>query len=547
MTTKADLSPERLRALLGRLQDSRPSAAAGLSTWLAHVEATRRSAKGSGIPAATPRRQGPLTLTIGMATHDDFDGAYFTVQAIRLFHPEVAEQTEILVVDNDPRGIAAEPLKRLESHIPGYRYVPFERWKATAVKDVVFREAAGTFVLCIDSHVLLAPGSLRKLLDYIDAHPDTSDLLQGPARHDNLRELMSHMEPVWRDAMFGTWAHDQRADDRGRRAFEIPMQGTGLFCCRRAAWPGFNARFVGFGGEEGYLHEKFRRRGDRTLCLPFLRWLHRFERPRGATYRNAMEDRVRNYVIGFSELGLDLQPVHSHFSERLGADAGRLLDAALADVRNSFHFFDAIYLVNLEHATERRREMALRFESLGIDWRVRQFAAVETPENPQIGRVLSHRTVIEEARRLGLRNVLVFEDDCMFLDDAPQLLGDATPDVERGQWSVLYLGARGRASASEPVRHLNRLVRPSGWASSHAVAYSERVYHRLLAAIPDTVDGVTRWLATERRLDQVPGGAPRRRGASDPAAADDGGLKPRAGRRDPARPLSLTKRDRQPS
>ena len=290
MTTKADLSPERLRALLGRLQDSRPSAAAGLSTWLAHVEATRRSAKGSGIPAATPRRQGPLTLTIGMATHDDFDGAYFTVQAIRLFHPEVAEQTEILVVDNDPRGIAAEPLKRLESHIPGYRYVPFERWKATAVKDVVFREAAGTFVLCIDSHVLLAPGSLRKLLDYIDAHPDTNDLLQGPARHDNLRELMSHMEPVWRDAMFGTWAHDQRADDVDGEPFEIPMQGTGLFCCRRAAWPGFNARFVGFGGEEGYLHEKFRRRGDRTLCLPFLRWLHRFERPRGATYRNAMED-----------------------------------------------------------------------------------------------------------------------------------------------------------------------------------------------------------------------------------------------------------------
>ena len=68
--------------------------------------------------------------------------------------------------------------------------------------------------------------------------------------------------------------------------------------------------------------------------------------------------------------------------------------------------------------------------------------------------------------------------------------------------AYLYLGARGRASASEPVRHLNRLVRPSGWACSHAVAYSERVYDRLLAAIPDTVDGVTQWLATERRLDQ---------------------------------------------
>ena len=34
-------------------------------------------------------------LTIGMATYDDYDGVYFTVQALRLFHPEVTRQTEI--------------------------------------------------------------------------------------------------------------------------------------------------------------------------------------------------------------------------------------------------------------------------------------------------------------------------------------------------------------------------------------------------------------------------------------------------------------------
>ena len=54
-------------------------------------------------------------------------------------------------------------------------------------------------------------------------------------------------------------------------AFEIPMQGLGLFACRRAAWVGFNTRFRGFGAEEGYIHEKTRQHGGRTLCLPFLR------------------------------------------------------------------------------------------------------------------------------------------------------------------------------------------------------------------------------------------------------------------------------------
>ena len=49
--------------------------------------------------------------------------------------------------------------------------------------------------------------------------------------------------------------------------FEITMQGLGLFACRRDAWPGFNPAFRGFGGEEGYIHEKIRQRGGETLVL----------------------------------------------------------------------------------------------------------------------------------------------------------------------------------------------------------------------------------------------------------------------------------------
>ena len=47
---------------------------------------------------------GPRRLTIGMATYDDYDGVYFTVQAIPLYHPEVTLDTEILVIDNHPEG-----------------------------------------------------------------------------------------------------------------------------------------------------------------------------------------------------------------------------------------------------------------------------------------------------------------------------------------------------------------------------------------------------------------------------------------------------------
>src|SRR5262249_52441405 len=97
------------------------------------------------------------------------------------------------------------------------------------------------------------------------------------------------------------------------KPFEIPMQGMGLFSCRRDAWPGFHPGFRGFGGEEGYIHEKFRSLGRRCLCLPWLRWVHRFQRPEGVPYSLRMVDRLINYLIGHRELGLDEAPVLKHF------------------------------------------------------------------------------------------------------------------------------------------------------------------------------------------------------------------------------------------
>jgi hypothetical protein len=99
------------------------------------------------------------------------------------------------------------------------------------------------------------------------------------------------------------------------------MQGLGVFSCRKDAWPGFNPRFRGFGGEEGYIHEKVRQAGGRCLCLPWLRWVHRFGRPAGVPYPLTVDDKFRNYLIGHAELGLDLEPVFEHFSEHLPADS----------------------------------------------------------------------------------------------------------------------------------------------------------------------------------------------------------------------------------
>ena len=281
------------------------------------------------VPEATPRRS-PVKLTIGMATYDDYDGVYFSLQALRMYHPEIVGEAEFVVIDNHPDGPCAKPLKALEGYAPNYRYVPEIHRSGTAVRDRLFEEAAGEFVLCMDCHVFVVPGGVRRLLDYFEAHPESPDLLQGPLLADNLTGLHTHFHPEWRRGMFGYWKNGGLADDLDAEPFEIPMQGLGLFACRRTAWLGFNPLFRGFGGEEGYIHEKFRQAGARTLCLPFLRWMHRFNRPLGVPYRNHWEDRIWNYLVGLSELGLPTDAMVSHFRELLGEAR---MDTVIADLR----------------------------------------------------------------------------------------------------------------------------------------------------------------------------------------------------------------------
>ena len=270
-------------------------------------------------------------LTIGMPTFDDYDGVYFTVQALRLYHPEVMRDVEILVVDNNPGGPAGPALIAMAERC-GLRYVPYDEVQGTApAKNQVFRQASTPWVMCVDCHVLFAPGAIRRFLDWVDANPDSNDLLQGPLMDDSLQPgiLSTHFRPTWDGFMFGQWDIDDRGKNLGGEPFEIPMQGLGVFACRKEAWLGFNPAFRGFGGEEGYIHYKYELAGYRTLCLPFLRWMHRFDRPVPPAYANTLEGRLRNYLLGCAEIGQDPSGIEAHFRAGLGDEEYEAMRGAI--------------------------------------------------------------------------------------------------------------------------------------------------------------------------------------------------------------------------
>ena len=289
-----------------------------------------------------------LKLTVGMAGYKDFANLWSTVTSLRMYHPEILELLDIVVVDNAPDTPDGERVKDFienwVANTPGLgqaRYIPFGEFNSTAApRNHVFEVADSPNVLVMDSHVMIEPEAVRRLIDFYDDNPQTMDFYHGPLIYDDLRHTSTHFQDEWRSEMWGTWGTDERyqyerrvevtRDGNGEVAmkvhrtecppFEIPGMGLGLFTCRKDAWLGFNPNFRGFGGEEMYIHTKYRQRGRKVWLLPWLRWAHQFGRPGGVPYPLSVEDKLRNYLIGLDELGMSLLPAVEHFEERMGAE-----------------------------------------------------------------------------------------------------------------------------------------------------------------------------------------------------------------------------------
>lgn len=247
-------------------------------------------------------------LTIGMATYDDYDGVFFTIQSLRMNHDICnTDAVEYVVIDTNPNEPHGTEVKKFITTALGDkgRYIPKETGQISSFNKYDIADyATGKYVLIIDCHVLIQKNGIDALLDYYLENKNCKDLVQGPLLYDDLYNVSTHFDPTWRGDMFGIWATDRPKYEEGK-PFEIPMNGMGLCSFEKKNWPGISKHFKGFGAEEGYIAEKFKVNGGRNICLPALGWNHRFGRPNGVKYPLILEDRIWNYFVGWLEIHKD--------------------------------------------------------------------------------------------------------------------------------------------------------------------------------------------------------------------------------------------------
>jgi len=112
-------------------------------------------------------------------------------------------------------------------------------------------------------------------------------------------------------------------------------------------------------------------------------------------------------------------------------------------------YFDRAYLINLPDRTDRLRSAKREFAKIGVEFpsdRVRLHYGERPSERRGVyaigarGSFCSHRSVLREAEKQRLKNVLVFEDDVFFRPPAEGEVDRILSALSEVEWDIVYFG-----------------------------------------------------------------------------------------------------------
>lgn len=160
-----------------------------------------------------------------------------------------------------------------------------------------------------------------------------------------------------------------------------------------------------------------------------------------------------------------------------------------------FDFFERFYIINLPERIDRRKHMERELQKIGIPFqseKVNLFKAIKPDDQHPFksigikGVFLSHLSILKEARELGLKKFLVFEDDAEFTPAFLELEEALVEQLSNSQWDIVQFGY---CSMRTPVSRDGSLITSQAEEGLFLVPFSGEITGAHCCAINgDTVE-----------------------------------------------------------
>ena len=157
---------------------------------------------------------------------------------------------------------------------------------------------------------------------------------------------------------------------------------------------------------------------------------------------------------------------------------------------NAFAFFDRVYYINLDMRSDRRREIESEIRKWSIS--AERFPGILLGEFPdktlrRLGNKLCHYVLVQKAKSLGLKNVLILEDDAVFVEDIDAKLNAAIEDTKKVPWDIFYIGYESFGyghGTLQPVT--DNIAKTQAMYLTHAYAINCTAYDKILNTLANS-------------------------------------------------------------
>ncbi len=138
------------------------------------------------------------------------------------------------------------------------------------------------------------------------------------------------------------------------------------------------------------------------------------------------------------------------------------------DPQNILEFFARVQIINLYSRKDRRQETELEFQRYGFPINTEKVSFFDAicPTSPEgfshasvRGCFLSHKKIVEEAQKHGLKNILILEDDICFSKYILEYGAIAIESLKKIDWDIAYFGHNlGHKSSEIAWREVNKPI-----------------------------------------------------------------------------------------